>query len=384
MLGLGLADGINRGLDRIDDRRRQERMDAESAEDRGMRREMYGLQMAEAKRQQATREGVRGIAQSATREVETAAPYVDEHSVDPEFGLAAAGVKPADDGSYGLQSVTKTQKLDRAKYEDEVERFLAEREGPEAAMGYRQKRSALMKEGFGDFARALAMGDIQGAEQVAATAGKPVKPGTLRVDKERDVVSGVSGDGKPFEMSFSAMLGVAGIRGKEQGGLTTFNPGQGIMRSDGTIIQQADPDKYGRSGAGGLGVGDAPSEARLIEYYVSNGIAKDHKEAQRMIARAKVNPQAEAAKIAKIFMSGINTEEENRAIFDRVYQDMLARFGYDEMADQGRPASAGGLQPPPSGEKAQGDGAPPVEGARKAADGNWYVQRDGKYYRVDR
>ena len=25
---------------------------------------------------------------------------------------------------------------------------------------------------------------------------------------------------------------------------------------------------------------------------------------------------------------------------------------------------------------------PPVDGARRAKDGNWYVQKDGKYYRV--
>jgi len=40
-----------------------------------------------------------------------------------------------------------------------------------------------------------------------------------------------------------------------------------------------------------------------------------------------------------------------------------------------QPAAAA---PPPAEEK------PPMDGARKARDGNWYIQKDGKYFRVDK
>lgn len=360
MLGLGLGEGLSRSVRGIDERRRREQMDQDMAEDRALRREALGLQLAEQKNRQETREGLRQIAKNATTTTETAAPYVDEHSADPEFGLAAAGVQPAADGGYGLQSVTKTQKLDRAQYEDEVERFLAEREGPEAAMNYRNQRSALMKQGFGDFARALAMGDIQGAEQVAATAGKPVKPGTLRVDKERDVVSGVSADGKPFEMSFSAMLGVAGIRGKEQGKPMTVNPGQGIWNPNtGAWDVKPNPDQYGRSGAGG---GRDPADMVMAQMYQRDRGGKvsdwlDHVRSGRVSIEQMAMDYANRRLKEQADDNFIDPGDPGYITRDQAVQEgyeMAKRLRDMRMRDQG----AGGLQPPPpAGNEAKKEGS---------------------------
>jgi len=49
----------------------------------------------------------------------------------------------------------------------------------------------------------------------------------------------------------------------------------------------------------------------------------------------------------------------------------------------------GGVTGTPGGQQRQattataGESSPPIAGARKAPDGNWYVERDGQFYRVE-
>lgn len=68
--------------------------------------------------------------------------------------------------------------------------------------------------------------------------------------------------------------------------------------------------------------------------------------------------------------------EQRKAAADSEFEAWFSERGF---GSQGRaaPAAGSGIAAPPAGEE-----TPPMEGARKANDGNWYVERNGQYFRV--
>lgn len=104
---------------------------------------------------------------------------------------------------------------------------------------------------------------------------------------------------------------------------------------------------------------------------------------KKVISESEAIQRATAAAAAK----SRNELDPNQAQI--VYEDEYQRI-YDALMDNlarpGAPAAATPSAAPPAGNTAPGSDTPPVQGARKAPDGNWYVpdpNRPGKYLKVE-
>lgn len=125
----------------------------------------------------------------------------------------------------------------------------------------------------------------------------------------------------------------------------TVNPGQGVYVPGKGFDVEPDADKFRRGGASG----SMPSEAQLIEYYVTKGIADDHKSAQKMVRRARENPRSEAAKIALKLTPEFAKDEDKRRIYNELYREHLALLTEDEVEQEARPAPGGLADAPKAG-----------------------------------
>ena len=122
-------------------------------------------------------------------------------------------------------------------------------------------------------------------------------------------------------------------------------------------------EEYNRLTSGANGAGTQSATGKTISDLVAYGLPKA--EAIKLATQSKSNPgkaaTSLASMIAKTEWGQTHTPEEIFAEANRV----LA------VSDSGAPAAAGGGE------------AAPVDGARKAPDGNWYLEREGKYYKVN-
>lgn len=131
--------------------------------------------------------------------------------------------------------------------------------------------------------------------------------------------------------------------------------------------------------------GQLPAEAKLVEYYMSKG---EPYEKARELARSRKNvPIRQLA--GELYMETRNNrsvmdpefsqmppEEQDRIIDDEVTRALRFITSKENMFNQ----SGGGNNNDPGG---QGTDKPPVAGAKKAPDGNWYIQRNGQWHRVE-
>lgn len=89
-------------------------------------------------------------------------------------------------------------------------------------------------------------------------------------------------------------------------------------------------------------------------------------------------------------MSGVLSETDLKVIKDigsglNVTDNgiQMSEAGARRRLEQIRDKLQARLEGASGGDTAKADSSPPVQGARKAADGNWYVERDGKYFKVE-
>ena len=86
-------------------------------------------------------------------------------------------------------------------------------------------------------------------------------------------------------------------------------------------------------------------------------------------------------------MKGIDAQlQYAKSHLDRIRDAPAPREDW-EGKDKGRaePLVATPAPEKPKGKVSVDDGnAPPMEGAKKAPDGNWYVEKNGKFFRVDK
>ena len=116
------------------------------------------------------------------------------------------------------------------------------------------------------------------------------------------------------------------------------------------------------------------AEEKYAEFLIKATHAKDLNEAATIIRQDKTRSERLKilANFAKDEMLNMN-DPEDKAAYDNfakslgVYEDLYAKPGAKFEL---------GLGEAPKGEQ------PPVAGARKAPDGNWYVQKDGKWFMV--
>lgn len=121
--------------------------------------------------------------------------------------------------------------------------------------------------------------------------------------------------------------------------------------------------------------GESPRDRMLRAYEISKYRGMERPED----ARRKI-----ASEIAQS-MTTMTGQIDPAALRERVDQIMGAVYGDQQTAGLGAAmrGQSGAPQQPSAPQQAQPDGAPPVQGARQAPDGNWYVQQDGRWYRVD-
>lgn len=143
-------------------------------------------------------------------------------------------------------------------------------------------------------------------------------------------------------------------------------------------LMQTGPDGQLRPVGRGAGAtalsGDRPPPAAIatVEWIAKHITDGDRRAAWELAQRSKSNPQEFAA---RLYMSRKREAEANfENITDEEIKEEVRRAMslYPDFLDD-----AGTTQP--SGQ----DESPPMEGARKAPDGNWYIQQDGKWFRVD-
>jgi len=116
------------------------------------------------------------------------------------------------------------------------------------------------------------------------------------------------------------------------------------------------------------------AEEKYAEFLIKATHAKDLNEAATIIRQDKT--RAERLKILAQFSKDemLDMDDpEDKAAYDNFAKSLGV---YEDIYGTPGPKSQLGLGEGKQGEK------PPVAGARKASDGNWYVQKDGKWYMV--
>lgn len=121
-----------------------------------------------------------------------------------------------------------------------------------------------------------------------------------------------------------------------------------------------------KSADGGEGT---TAEIKNVNFLIKNGIAKTPAEAWEMVRTGKT-PAGE--QVVSDGMGGV-------MIYNRDSGQVSKIDGRGKETVVRQP---GGVQPSAPGQPAQTE-QPPIAGARKAPDGNWYVQKDGKWHLVN-
>lgn len=136
------------------------------------------------------------------------------------------------------------------------------------------------------------------------------------------------------------------------------------------LLQTGPDGKVSRigGGPGSSGSGSQPAAIATVEWIAANITGGDRRAAWELAQRSKSNPQDLAA---RLYMARKKEASDN-------YEDISD----EQIMEEVRQAMAMLNQTPPAPTSTQ-DESPPMEGARKAPDGNWYIQQDGKWFRVD-
>ena len=117
-------------------------------------------------------------------------------------------------------------------------------------------------------------------------------------------------------------------------------------------------EEYTRLTSGANGAGTQSATGKTISDLLAYGISKA--EAIKLATQSKSNPKKAATSLANVIAK---TEWGMSHSPEEIYSEAQRVLG-------GSPAP-------------ESDEAPPVEGARKAPDGNWYVEKDGQFFKVN-
>lgn len=119
----------------------------------------------------------------------------------------------------------------------------------------------------------------------------------------------------------------------------------------------------------------APEE-KLADFYVRSGLAPNITSAADMVRQDKMAP--ERLKIISKYIDDEMLSWDDPADADKI-KSFIKSLGSAESGLGLEKKSGQGMAAPA---QAPGNETPPVEGAKKAPNGNWYVQKDGKWFLV--
>lgn len=120
----------------------------------------------------------------------------------------------------------------------------------------------------------------------------------------------------------------------------------------------------------------APEE-KLADFYVRAGLAPNITAAADMVRQDKMAP--ERLKIISKYIDDEMLSWDDPADADKI-KSFIKSLGSAESGLGLEKKSGAGMTPPEK--KAADNETPPVKGAKKAPNGNWYVQKDGKWFLV--
>ena len=125
-------------------------------------------------------------------------------------------------------------------------------------------------------------------------------------------------------------------------------------------------NEYQRLTSGANGAGTQSATGKTISDLVAYGLPKA--EAIKLATQSKSNPGKAATSLANMITK---TEWGMSHSPEEIFAEANRVLAISDGGAPAAPAAPGGGE------------APPVDGARKAPDGNWYLERDGKYYKVN-
>jgi len=189
----------------------------------------------------------------------------------------------------------------------------------------------------------------------------------VNISRQDDMISG-----KLSPNSVAAAM--AAIEGKPQTSVTgsgiAYNPyaapGEGMDTS-------AFDRKVKADNAGGAGSGH--KDISLMNHLVTSGVAKSQGEAWSMMKQASLDPVKGPTEIAKM----LSLAQDNANI-------MPGEAGYltpEKLIENAQKIVQKLRASPDATNDGGGSDGAPSPGAQKAQDGNWYVQQNGQWFRVD-
>lgn len=144
--------------------------------------------------------------------------------------------------------------------------------------------------------------------------------------------------------------------------------------SDAKTIAEIEDKESGSKARGIRGKAEQNSpEGKLADDLYERGIFDSADEAMRYVVEAKQAGNADAV-LGKLVQSGLAPGDEE-------YDEIAKRLTENSPKLPAKKKPAAKQKGLPKEDTAE---TPPVKGARKAKDGKWYVQKDGKYYLVNK
>lgn len=159
----------------------------------------------------------------------------------------------------GLKSPTD---MDYGEYLQELSRRVADVD-PKQALALEEQAGTLQEENFRDFARSVALGDLDRAAQEYNSSGRGrIDPDSLSVDYDSGQVSFTEEDGEQTTMDMEQVYALGGI---ETGDPFNLSPGEARYDAQGNkIAENANPDGSGDSPSASMYNATSRSLGRMI------------------------------------------------------------------------------------------------------------------------
>lgn len=156
--------------------------------------------------------------------------------------------------------------------------------------------------------------------------------------------------------------------------------------------------------AAGKSKGATQADVQFMNHLVDSGVAADQEDAFAKLKelRMKNDPRERMMDLAQMLQENEPNPYKRKPVeeYFQQAQTLAKKFFGQESAGAGTPGGPGGANPGggmidgamnPGGSGASsssagsagGAGNPPMPGAQQAPDGNWYIEKNGQFFRID-